>query len=236
MLEYRDAGYLPEAVFNFLGLLGWSLDDKTEIISRDEFVEHFDLDRLLKSPAVFNIEKLDWMNGDYMRQMPVEELAGAAHRAAGEAGGRGRPARPASQRPLDLEYTQRIVPLVRERVKLLPEARDMMAFFYLPDGVDPDADAAAGQGVRATTATAPRCCSRRRSSRPRASTTGRTKRSKQAYRELAARMEVKPGDLFMLMRVAVTGRSVAPPLFETMEILGRERCIPRLREAVAVLQ
>ena len=74
MLEYRDQGYLPEAMFNFLGLLGWSLDDKTEIIWRDEFVEHFTLDRLVKSPAVFNIEKLNWMNGEYMREMPEERL------------------------------------------------------------------------------------------------------------------------------------------------------------------
>ena len=75
VLEYRDMGYLPEAVFNFLGLLGWSLDDHTEIISRDEFVQHFTLDRLIKSPAVFNIEKLDWMNGVYLRSMSERDLA-----------------------------------------------------------------------------------------------------------------------------------------------------------------
>ncbi len=74
-LEYRDEGYLPDAVFNFLALLGWSLDDKTEIISRDDFVKHFSLDRLLTNPAHYNAEKLDWMNGEYMRAMPDDEFA-----------------------------------------------------------------------------------------------------------------------------------------------------------------
>ena len=74
VFEYRDAGYLPDAIFNFLGLLGWSLDDHTEIISREQFIEHFTLDRIVKNPAVFNIDKLTWMNGMYIREMPEERL------------------------------------------------------------------------------------------------------------------------------------------------------------------
>src|SRR5690606_25772578 len=70
VLEYRDQGYHPDAVFTYLELLGWSLDDHTEIISREEFVRSFTLDRMLKSPAVFNLDKLEWMNGEYMRRMP----------------------------------------------------------------------------------------------------------------------------------------------------------------------
>ncbi len=93
VLEYRAMGYLPDAVFNFLGLLGWSLDDHTEIISREQFVEHFSLDRLIKSAAVFNIEKLDWMNGVYLRSMPERDLARLLQGPPRVARRRGRPAR-----------------------------------------------------------------------------------------------------------------------------------------------
>ena len=233
VLEYRDQGYLPEAVFNFLGLLGWSLDDKTEVISRDEFVQHFSIERLIKSPAVFDLEKLNWMNGHYLRSLPPEDVTGLLTDwlERPEAAG-GLPDQ--VERPLDFDYTLRLVPLVRERVKLLSEARDMMAFFYLPDGVEPDpamllGKAFAGEprraadllsealvlaeGVEAWTAEA----------------------IEAAYRALAEQQSVRAGELFMLVRVATTGRSVAPPLFETMELVGRERCVLRLRLAINLL-
>ncbi|HLF79944.1 MAG TPA: glutamate--tRNA ligase [Dehalococcoidia bacterium] len=233
VLEYRDAGYLPEAVFNFLGLLGWSLDDKTEIISREEFVRHFTIDRLLKSPAVFNKDKLDWMNAQYMQQMPVPELARLIiewlDKPEDEGG-----LPEIVQRPLDLEYTGRIVPLVRERVKLLPEARDMMAFYYLPGGVDPDVDMLLGKAFKDDRSRAQLLCSE-------ALVTAEAVASwtadalTETYTALAERLEASRRDLFGLIRVAVTGRTVAPPLFETMEILGRERCVLRLREALGIL-
>jgi glutamyl-tRNA synthetase len=233
VLEYRDMGYLPDAVFNFLGLLGWSLDDKTEIISRDEFVKHFTIDRLIKSPAVFNIEKLDWMNAAYMRAMPEPEfarlVAGWLERPEEQGG-----LPSAVQRPIDLEYTAKIAPLVRERVKRLDEARDMMAFFYLPDGVvtdpalllgkafrdDPEGAAAALDAAIVTAEPLD----------------GWTPEALEpAYRALAETLSLKPGDLFMLLRVAVSGRTVAPPLFETMALVGKERCLERMRQARAML-
>jgi glutamyl-tRNA synthetase len=232
-LEYRDAGYLPEAVFNFLALLGWSLDDKTEIISREQFVEHFDIDRLLKSPAVFNKEKLDWMNAQYMQQMPVPELAKliAEWLEKPEDDG-GLP--DTVKRPLDLEYTGHIVPLIRERVKLLPEARDMMTFYYLPGGVDPDVDMLLGKAFREDRSRAQLLCSEALVTAEGIST-WTNEALNEAYSQLAERLEASRRDLFGLIRVAVTGRTVAPPLFETMEILGKERCVLRLREALGVL-
>jgi glutamyl-tRNA synthetase len=230
VLDYRDAGYLPEAVFNFLGLLGWSLDDKTEIISRDQFVEHFSVDRLLKSPAVFNKEKLDWMNGEYMRLMPAERLAALLiewlERSEAEGG-----LPDAAPRPLDAAFTARIVPLVRERVKLLPEARDMMAFFYLPDGLDLDAETLAGKAFADDHDKA-----RLLFSEALVTAEGvdpwNHEALEAAFQALVERFEVKRGDLYMLIRIAISGRSVAPPLFDSMEIVGRERCIERLRDAV----
>jgi glutamyl-tRNA synthetase len=233
VLEYRDMGYLPDAVFNFLGLMGWSLDDKTEIISRDEFVQHFTLDRLIKSPAIFDLDKLNWMNGVYMRSMPVEELALRLKEwleKPEEAGGL-----PSQvQRPIDLAYTTRIVPLVRERVKLLSEARDMMAFFYLPNGVDLDKQTLMGpfkdDGAGAAAALSEALV------RAEKLHSWEAESLEQEFRALADELGLKARDLFTVMRVAVTGRTVSPPLFETMELVGRERCIYRLRTAAQFLQ
>ena len=230
VLEYRDLGYLADAVFNFLGLLGWSLDDKTEIISRAEFINSFTLDRLLKSPAIFNIEKLDWMNAAYMRALAETDFARLARewleRPEDDGG------LPSSvQRPIDLEYTARIAPLVQERVKRLDQARDMMAFFYLPDGVEPDEDLLLGKAFandrsRAATVLA-EALDKAESVRE-----WQKEHLEPAFRGLAEALGLKAGDLFMLLRVAITGRTVAPPLFETMELVGRERCLTRLRQAL----
>ena len=127
MLEYRDQGYLPDAMFNFLGLLGWSLDDKTEIISREQFIEHFTLDRVVKNPAVFNVEKLTWMNGVYIREMPEDRLVDlVAERLDADL--------PESvRRPVDRAVVARIVPLIRERIKLLTEIREYCDFFFVDE-------------------------------------------------------------------------------------------------------
>ncbi len=233
VLEYRDNGYLPEAVFNFLGLLGWSLDDKTEIISRDEFVQNFNIDRLIKSPAVFDLEKLNWMNGSYMRAMPVEQLAHLFNDwlEKPESDG-GLP--PQVARPIDLEYTTRITPLVQERVKLLPEARDMLEFFFLPGDVEPDPEMLLGKAFADDRTGAVQLLSEA------LVTVEQTENwdhdsIESTLRALAENQGVKARDLFTLLRIAVTGRTVAPPLFESMELVGQERCVYRLRAAVNAL-
>ena len=121
VLAFRDRGFLPEALFNFLGLLGWSLDDHTEIIDRETFVRHFTLDRVLANPAVFNREKLEWMNGVYLRELSEEELAELTAPFLERA----------PNRPLDRGLLRRIVPLIRERIKLLSEAEKMAGFFFV---------------------------------------------------------------------------------------------------------
>jgi glutamyl-tRNA synthetase len=233
-LEYRDLGYLPEAVFNYLALLGWSLDDRTEIISRDDFVRHFSIDRLLKSPAIFNLEKLDWMNGEYMRNLPDEEFARRLIEwlEKPEAEG-GLPDH--AQRPLDLQYSLRIVPLVKERIKLLSKAREMVEFLYLPKGFELDADELVGKPFKDD---------RRRAALLLSEVLVLTETIEdwssasllEGYQAIAARMEAKFRDLAALIRMAITGRSVSPPLTESMEILGRGRCVLRLRDATQLLQ
>ena len=225
VLHYRDQGYLPDAVINFLGLLGWSLDDKTEIISRDEFVSHFDLSRALTNPAVFNAEKLDWMNGVYIRDMDPEEFGEAARPFLERAVGA----------PVDMGRLMPIMPLLQERVKLLPEIGDMADFFFVEGPLDYMVESLLGKKF---------------AEKPDAALVALTKVVERvghvadwehaaleaAIRPLADDLGMKAGALFGLVRVAVTGRSAAPPLFETMAVLGRETVIERLNEALTRLQ
>jgi glutamyl-tRNA synthetase len=233
VLEYRDAGYLPEAVFNFLGLLGWSLDDHTEIISREDFVKHFDLARIQKSPGIFNIEKLNWMNAEYMRSMSVELLAERLVEWLEKPEAQG--GLPGSvPRPLDSAYTLRIVPYVRERVKLLNEARDMMAFFYLPAGVDPDPSLLLGKAFVNDRQRAGLLLSEALVLAEHVDDWTHETLERE-YMALQERLEASRRDFFGLIRVAITGRTVSPPLFESMELVGRERSVLRLREALNTL-
>jgi glutamyl-tRNA synthetase len=234
VLEYRDLGYLPEALFNYLGLLGWSLDDKTEIISRYEFVDNFSIERLLKSPAVFNAEKLDWMNAEYMRNLPDERFIDVitAWLEKPEADG-GLP--PIAKRPLDRDFTRRLLPLVKERVKLASKSRETMDFYYLPDGLELDAVDLLGKTFKDNRARAALLLSE---ALVLAEQTPAWEHEalEQEYRALADRLEAKFRDFTAPIRVAITGRSVSPPLFESMEVLGRDLCVLRLRQAVQLLQ
>jgi glutamyl-tRNA synthetase len=233
VLEYKAMGYLPAAVFNFLGLLGWSLDDHTEIISREQFVEHFSLDRLIKSAAVFNIEKLDWMNGVYLRSMPEHDLAKLfKERLELTEDEGGLPAQ--VKRPIDVEYLMRILPLVRERVKLLPEARDMMAFFFMPDGIDVDERTLLGKAFAQDKTKAWGALSAALVTAEGLQVWDRPS-IEAAFIDTHESLGLKRGDFLMLIRVAISGRTVSPPLFESMDLLGQERCITRLRDALNLL-
>jgi glutamyl-tRNA synthetase len=225
VLDYAEEGYLPEAMFNFLGLLGWSLDDHTEIISREQFVQHFSLERIVKSAAIFDLDKLTWMNGVYMRSLPPERLAALV---------RGRLERdlpPDVPRPVDEGYILRMVPLIRERVKRLDDLKRFAEFFFLGDDLDYSVSDLLGKAFAGhpQDATAALGAARERL----ASLPSWDEGSMEgALRPLAESLSLKAGDLFMLIRVAVTGGPVAPPLFQSMAILGREHCLARLGRAL----
>jgi len=228
VFEYRDQGYLPEALFNFLGLVGWSLDDKTEIISKEQFIEHFALDRVVKSPAVFNVEKLQWMNGVYIREVvPAEQLV----ELFAERLDRDLPASIA--RPLDRGLVARIAPLIRERIKVLAEVPDYCDFFFT-DELHYSVDELLGKAYRDRPVDATRALVDAIAVVAERQAWTHVE-LESAYRAQAKVLGAKAGDLFSLVRVAVTGRRVTPPLFESMEIVGRERCAARLRAAIAKL-
>jgi glutamyl-tRNA synthetase len=225
VLEFRDRGFLPEALFNFLVLLGWSLDDRTEIMDRETLVNHFSLERIVANPAVFNREKLEWMNGVYIRQLSTEELA---ERVA-----------PVLERDLGKEIDRdcllRIVPLIQERIKLLRETEEMASFFFREGELDyPLADLlgkrfadAPAEAAAALEPVLARLCNL---------TPWEEAALEGATRPLAAELNLKTGDLFGLIRVAITGRTAAPPLFSTMAVLGSERTLERLETALSRLQ
>jgi len=225
ILEYRDAGYLPEAVINFLSLLGWSPGDDTEMMSADEIISRFSLDGVNESPAVFDPEKLQWMNGVYIRQMPAGDLAERLLPVLERE-------LPASvQRPLDPDYVRSLTPLIHERLKLLSEAPDLLEFFYVDPPAPAPEDMVQKRMDRASTADALAAAlevvESFKSFEP--------EPLEAEFRTLAEKLSLKPGQLFGSIRVAITGRRVAPPLFDTMAALGRPRCAGRIRNAIPAL-
>jgi glutamyl-tRNA synthetase len=226
---FVEEGYLPDAMFNFLGLLGWSLDDKTEIISRDDFIANFTLERINKSPAIFDLEKLRWMNGHYIRSTPADELAVFVRDRLERDLPAGVP------RPVDLDLVQRIVPLIQERIKLLSEVEPVTSFFFMTEPYDYEARTILGKRF----ANEPEMAAALLTSvidAVRGTSEWTAANLEAAIEPVAEQSGLKRGDVFGLIRVAVTGRTVTPPLFESMEILGRDRCIQCLEQAREVVE
>ena len=224
ILEYRDDGFLPEALSNFMVLLGWSLDDKTEVMPVETIVDNFTLDRVGKPAAIFDREKLSWMNGVYIREMSAAALADAMGPFL-EKG------LPSHLLPVDGEYLLSIVPLVQERIKVLTEAPEMVSFFLEEQPVyDPANLVQRGmseeEAVRAL----------ERSLEVLRECDFSISALEELLRSLGEELELTPRRFFGALRWAATGRNVSPPLFETLEVLGRERVISRLQWALDNLQ
>ncbi len=204
--ELRAEGYIPEALVNFLALLGWSYDDKTEIMSREELVERFTLERVGASPAVFDFKKLEWMSGMYLRALPSDEYADRLVNYLREQGN-----------DWDEAIVRRSVPLVQEKIARLGEYPDFAGFLF--QDVEPDPalldENVLSEAERAVEEAEP--------------FTAET--IEQALRAVAERLELKPREAFQPIRVAVTGSKVSPGLFESIELLGRETVLDRLRSA-----
>jgi glutamyl-tRNA synthetase len=230
--EFRDAGFLPEAMFNFLSLMGWSPGDDREVMSRDEIVEAFSLERIKDSPAIFDRTKLEWMNGVYIRQLPDRELADRL-RPFLEAESGGLPG--TVPRPIDIDRLARAVPLVKDRLKTLKDAAELIDFLYQTDvRVDPSEIVQKGMTPASAAEALERSLQILRASEPFEHGVLDAR-----HRALAEELGLKTGQLFGALRVAVTGKKVAPPLFETMEVLGRPVCVERVergRDALRALR
>ncbi len=219
--EYRDKGYLPEAMINFLTLLGWSLDDKTEIMTRDEIIKNFSIERVSKTAAVFNMDKLEWMNGVYIRNLAPEQFVARCLPFIE------RDLSPEIHRSIDTNYLKQIAPLVQERAKTLGEVPQLVDFFFA-DKLEYDSALLQGKLDKGQALT----ILQKSIAVLENLEDWKTEPMETVVRPLAEEVGLKAGPFFGVLRVAVTGRTASPPLFQTMEVLGRERCFSRLREAL----
>jgi glutamyl-tRNA synthetase len=219
ILEYRDEGFLSDALRNFMVLLGWSLDDKTEVMPIEAIIENFTLNRVGKPAAIFDREKLSWMNGVYIREMAPEALSDAMMPFL-EKG------LPSHLLPVDREYLLRIVPLIQERIKVLTEAPDMISYFLEEQPVY-DAANLVQRGM--TEEEAVRALERAIAALRDCEFSAAA--LEELLRSLGEELELTPRRFFGTLRWAATGRNVSPPLFETLEALGKERVLSRFRWA-----
>jgi glutamyl-tRNA synthetase len=202
--ELRQQGYYAPALMNFLALLGWSYDDKTTIMHPRELIERFSLDRVVASPATFDYEKLDWMNGVYLRELTPDEYAWQLLtwlRGQGIT--------------WPEETVRATVPLVQAKLERFALYPDYVRFLFEsvdPDGADPAACAAAVEVLRPIEP-------------------WEASRIEDALRTLADRLGQKPRQAFAPIRLAVTGSTVSPGLFESLELLGKEESLTRLAAA-----
>jgi glutamyl-tRNA synthetase len=207
--EFRAAGYFAPALMNFLALLGWAPDGETTIMSKEELIERFTLERVGESPATFDYAKLDWMNGVYLRALSPDEYAETLLQYLREQG-----------YDWDEQRVRAAVPLVQEKIAKLGEFPDFAGFLFHdvepdPALLDPDVLAAAAEAlgqVEPFTA----------------------ERIEAALKELCDRLGLKPRQAFQPIRVAVTGSKISPGLYESLELLGREESLARITRAAAV--
>ena len=236
LLDYRERGYLPEAIVNFLVLLGWSYDDKTEFFTRDELVRVFDIGRIGTSPSVFDIGRLDWFNGQYVRKLTTEELTERAwpYLVAGLPEG--------EARHLDRVYAAHVIALDQERIKTLADVPALTSFFFVEQ---PEYDAGLLLGKNMDAARADEALSAliptleaQEEWAPEAllATLDRFVVEHGFLRKKADGSEVPDrGPVFMLVRVGVSGRKETPGLTEMLAVLGKQRTIKRLKAAQAKL-
>jgi len=215
---YRDEGYLPEAMRNYLMLLGWSPSGNREIVPWEVIVEEFRLEAVNSSPAFFDVKKLRAFNGEYIRALATPEFVSRAEPWLQP------PAAPWSPEHFDSRVFEAMAPLVQERVAVLSEVPGYVDFLFLDrPAIDPaswDKTMRDGAGDLLDAA-----------SGLLASTDWAAEPLKSAFDGWADDRGIKRVKLQMPVRVAVTGRTVGPPLFESLEVLGRERALERIREA-----
>jgi glutamyl-tRNA synthetase len=218
---FKERGYLPEALVNYLALVGWSYDDKTEIMSREELIERFSLERVNPSPAAWNYDKLDHFNGIYIRNLPVEDLTDHLLPFLAAAGINA-----------DRETLLKIAPLIQERLTVLSDAPPWVDFFFIDELPPYDLNLLVPKKM-----TLADVLNILQAARQVLAGSDFTHEALDAnLREAASSLGLKPGEMFQPIRVAVCGKMVAPPLFETLEILGREKVLQRVDRALERLQ
>jgi len=231
--DYIAQGFTREALVNYLALLGWSPGTEEELFTLEELGQRFDLDRVQSAGAVFDRQRLEWLNGQWIRRLPDDELVARllpfldAHLALLEAQGA------VVRHPTDEDLTA-LLPMVRERLPTLAAIGELVDFLFV-EAIDVDPDLVVPKRWdRATTTAALRAA--RKVIAEVGAVSYEADELEPPLRALAEEHDWKAGDLFMAIRVAVTGRTATPPLFDTLVALGYERTLERIDRAVEALE
>jgi glutamyl-tRNA synthetase len=216
-LDLRELGYLPEAVVNWVSLMGWSFDDHTEFFTMPDLIQAFSLEKLNPSPAAVNFTKLDHFNGLHIRALSPAALTDRLQEVFMRAGV-----------AADEGTLARVTPIVQDRIRTLDEAVDMAGFFFKAFQPPPTEDLVGKGMTRADSADAARRSLAVISEHPNLE----HEELEAALRSLADELGLKAGQLFGMLRMAVTGQTVSPPLIETMAILGIDTVAERIELAI----
>ncbi|RKX77144.1 MAG: hypothetical protein DRP60_06775 [Spirochaetes bacterium] len=236
--DFRKNGYLPEALVNFVSLLGWSYDDSREFFSMEDLCSLFSLEKINKSPAVFDYRKLDWFNGQYLRMKDPDELKGMLLPLLAEEGLVSDPPTPG-----ELDIFNGAFPIIRERLKLLNDVVPMLRFLFTDPGIGNaedaipkkmDASEAAkalglGEKLLMEATDAPGASDEEACAAWDEVMDGR-------FRETAEKEELKIGAMLQPLRLAVTASKVSPPLFPAIRLLGLEESLKRIKRLIGVLE
>jgi glutamyl-tRNA synthetase len=227
VVEFKEKGYLPEAVLNYIALLGWSFDDSREFFTLEELRQLFSLDRLNKAPAVFDYKKLDWFNGMYIRKASPERLAELLEPYLQQRGW-------ISEKPSEEQRcrVEALVPLVQERLTVLSDVLPLVGFVFEEVPTPPAEEMIPKRLDRKKAAEVLRsACSLLEDFDAQSN-----EENEQRFRRSAEDLGVKLGDLLMPVRVALTGSRVSPPLFESIRVVGVGRTKQRLENALGKLE
>jgi len=212
--ELREAGYLPAAVRNYLALLGWGADDDATLIATDELIERFRVEDVGKAAAIFDEKKLRWINGRYMREMPLEDYTRAVARHTG--------------RPAD-EHLRAACEIVQEKAQTLAEVWPLIGFLFDPPVEDEKAwrKVMKGEALEALEASCDALTAAKEFD---------SEAVESALAPLPERLGVKPGRVYQPIRVAISGGTVSPGIFESLAVLGREDSLSRIGAAIERLR
>lgn len=222
VVQFRDDGFLPEAMLNFLALLGWAYDDKTELFTREQLIANFTLDKIGHAPAVFDHNKLEWMNGVYIRELSDDDLAE-----------RLLPFFERARLKPDRATLHGLAPLAKERMKKLSEAVTLADFLFV-DELEYNPQLLIGKGMDAASArTVLRAA---QNTLEKFAAFDDEEKIEAELRAAADALRLKYAQFFGVLRVAVTGKTVSLPLMGSMRLLGREKTMHRVARAIQIVK
>ena len=217
-LEYKDMGYLPHTLLNFLTLLGWAPGDNREIMSRDEIIQSFSIEKINDRNAVFDSQKLDWMNGVYIRKMPLEKLVDIALEELKKA------ELIKDTKEVDINKISKIVKLIQERLKKFSEIPQLINYFFDKPVYEEKAVRKFLKKNGVPEMLQELCVVIEKTKAFDIETL------ESVVRAFIEKKGVKPGDVIHPVRVALTGRAASPPIFDVMDVLGKQTCLERIKK------